>query len=370
MKHVIQNTPEQAISYSAYMDLALYHPTYGYYMKEKEKIGRSGDFFTSSNVSSVFAKQFARFFIQLIEGGAVPPAICEIGAGTGRFAHDVLAEWREQSPETFSQLAYSIVETSSYHQKLQQDLLSDYKNVTQYTSIDEIGPSFEGIIFSNELFDAFPVEVIEKRNGRIYEVYITFDERERLSEEFRMLKNEQIVRYLQQHRIRLREGQRFEVPLLMGEYIKKLGNWLHKGLCITVDYGYTNEEWGHPLRHEGSLRGYCEHQLVRDPLAYPGDMDLTAHVHWDELKRVGKENSLYTIWHTKQTKFLLAAGILEQLVDHTDRNPFSEQNKKNRAIRSMIINGGISDSFDVVIQQKGMPSFRVEKYLQQSSSLT
>ena len=55
--------------------------------------------FTSSNVSSVFAKTFAKLFIRLVENGEVAPNICEIGGGTGKFAYDVLQEWKQLSPK-------------------------------------------------------------------------------------------------------------------------------------------------------------------------------------------------------------------------------------------------------------------------------
>ena len=73
---------DYSISYSTYMNLVLYTEGHGYYMKEREKIGRQG-IFTSSNVSSVFAKTFAKLFIRLVENGEVAPNICEIGGGTG-----------------------------------------------------------------------------------------------------------------------------------------------------------------------------------------------------------------------------------------------------------------------------------------------
>jgi SAM-dependent MidA family methyltransferase len=47
-------------------------------------------------------------------------------------------------------------------------------------------------------------------------------------------------------------------------------------------------------------------------------------------------------------------GILEELADHYDANPFSETSKKNRAIRSLIMPGSMSNSFDVIIQGKGI----------------
>ena len=89
---------DYSISYSTYMNLVLYTEGHGYYMKEREKIGRQG-IFTSSNVSSVFAKTFAKLFIRLVENGEVAPNICEIGGGTGKFAYDVLQEWKQVSPK-------------------------------------------------------------------------------------------------------------------------------------------------------------------------------------------------------------------------------------------------------------------------------
>lgn len=81
LKEWMEKEKDYSISYSTYMNLALYAEEHGYYMKEREKIGRQGDFFTSSNVSSVFAKTFAKFFIRLVENGEVTPHICEIAGG-------------------------------------------------------------------------------------------------------------------------------------------------------------------------------------------------------------------------------------------------------------------------------------------------
>ena len=57
-------------------------------------------------------------------------------------------------------------------------------------------------------------------------------------------------------------------------------------------------------------------------------MDLTTHIHWDELKEMFSLQGMNMVWHKKQSEFLLAAGILELLTNHQDRDPFSEiQNK-------------------------------------------
>lgn len=362
LKEWMEKEKDYSISYSTYMKLALYAEEHGYYMKEREIIGRQGDFFTSSNVSSAFAKTFAKFFVRLVENGEVAPNICEIGGGTGRFAYDVLQEWKQLSPETFINLNYSMIEMSPFHRKLQQKSLCSFSNVSYYTSHSEMGESFEGILFSNELFDAFPVEVIEKRNGILYEVRVTYTEEGKLAEVCRPL-HKRIGRYLLKYNIHLAEGQRFEVPIAMEEFIKEIAKWFQRGVCITVDYGYTKEEWMHPAHQEGSLRGYYEHKLIRNPLAHPGEMDLTTHIHWDELKEMFSLQGMNTVWHKKQSEFLLAAGILDQLTNHQDRNPFSETQKQNRAVRSMILNGGLGNAFDVVIHTKHMQQLHLDRYL-------
>lgn len=245
---------------------------------------------------------------------------------------------------------------------LQKQALDVFPFVKQVDNVDSLG-AFEGIIFSNELFDAFPVHVIEKQNDRLYEVYIALNETEQLTEVFIPLQNPQIEEYLKKHKLVLQNGQRFEVPVFMSGYIAKLGKCLKQGLLVTVDYGYTNKDWMKPAHREGSLRGYYKHTLVSDPLKHPGEMDLTTHIHWDEIVLEGRKHGFDLIWHTRQTEFLLAAGILHDLVEHADPNPFSEQNKQNRAVRSMILSGGMSSFFDVMIQQKGLDAFSIESYL-------
>lgn len=369
IKKAIQASPEHAISYRTFIQLALYDETYGYYMREQEKIGRQGDFFTSSNISSIYAQQFASFFIKLVEGGWVPPIVCEIGGGTGRFAFDVLTEWKKESPDTFSSLQYIIIETSPYHRKLQLQKLHPFSNVKQLTSIEQIS-SFSGIVFSNELFDAFPVEVIENTEHGLVEVLVTLNEQDELVEKQVPLQNKAILQYLHSHNLHLKDGQRFEIPLQMSEFVHQLANCIEQGICISVDYGYTNEEWMHPLHREGSLRGYYKHQLIRNPLLHPGEMDITSHIHWDELEKAGEEVGLKTVLRVKQTRFLLSTGIMQKLINHNDNNPFSEKNKQNRAIRSLILQGSMSDYFHVSIQQKGVSSFSLGDLLDTSMLMT
>ncbi|WP_423407389.1 class I SAM-dependent methyltransferase [Heyndrickxia sp. MSNUG] len=348
---VIASSPHKMISYAKYMELALYHPSKGYYIKNRQKIGKGGDFYTTSNVSDIFGKLIGKWFATNIGSLDLPPFICEIGAGNGRFARAFISGWNECSDAA---LTYYIVEESPYHRELQSEALGrlDNVHVVHAPTYADSGMN-EGLVFSNELFDAFPVHVIEKRQDVIQEVFITC-ENEQLIEKFVPVENEEIIAFLQEQNIELIEGQRIEIPLAMEGFIKSIAETLSKGIIITVDYGYTKEQWMEPSRKKGSLRGYYQHQMYHDVLQMPGEMDITSHVHFDALISQGEKYGLSFLQKKRQDEFLLSIGILQELENHYDPNPFSETSKKNRAIRSLIMPGSISQSFDVIIQGKGM----------------
>ena len=346
----IKKKPEQMLSYSDYMQLVLYVKERGYYMKAAEKVGRDGDFITSSNFSDIYGRLIAKWYLKMLEEHPdLEPEVCEIGAGNGRFAAAFIDEWKER---TDTPLFYYIVEESPYHRSLQRQILTFDEQVQQVNSLEDLS-EFNGLIFSNELFDALPVHVIEKDSGQLYEVMVSFDD-EGLVEKQVPLTNERILSFLRDSGLVLEEKQRIEIPLVMEEMIRRISKALDKGIVLTVDYGYTNEEWMHPARRRGSLRGYYQHQQVNDCLLHPGDMDLTSHVHFDSFIRLGEENGLGFVTKMRQDQFFLEIGILEELVNHNDRDPFSPASKRNRAIKSLIMPGGISSHFHVILQQKGL----------------
>lgn len=349
IKSLIKNTSSQLITYEEFMSAALYHPTLGYYMKEVEKIGPRGDFITTSNISDLFGRIFAKWFIKKVEIEGVLPAVCEIGGGNGRFAKAFMEEWRERSSIS---LQYAIVESSPYHRQLQRDLLPDTSMLKQVERLSDL-PTFEGLIFSNELFDALPVRVIEKEHGELFEVMIGVNS-DKFIEERIPLEDGRITDYLQESGFILKENQRIEIPLAMDQMLQDISSILTRGFVVTVDYGYTNEEWMEATHRKGSLRGYSKHQMITDPLRYPGEMDLTTHIHFDRLVKKGEDFGLHFLSKQRQDEFLLSEGILDELEEHFDPNPFSRQSKKNRAIRSLIMPSGMSHYFQVLIQQKNI----------------
>src|SRR6476661_5155124 len=74
------------IGFDRYMELALYHPTLGYYRGGKNRIGARGDYITSPYLSPLFGgiagRQLAEMWSRLGEPAEFD--LVEMGAGDGR----------------------------------------------------------------------------------------------------------------------------------------------------------------------------------------------------------------------------------------------------------------------------------------------
>ncbi|WP_070120680.1 SAM-dependent methyltransferase [Bacillus marinisedimentorum] len=356
LKKLFMENRGRPVSYADFMETALYDPDLGYYSNPAVKVGKTGDFYTSPSIHQVFGAMFASVFINVIESHGIAPRIAEFGGGTGTFAGAVLNAWKEKAPETFNELEYIVIERSQYHRNMIKERMGVDK-VKVFSTLEEAKrhfPAFEGIVFSNELLDAFPVDVVKQTEEGLQEVRLICGSSGDLAETLvpaTAVYSKWIDKY---HRLPLTAGQRIEIPLHMEKWITDISAWLSRGYVFTVDYGYTAEEWQHPARKDGSLRGYKEHMLIPKPYENPGAMDITSHVHWDAFAAIGREQGLELLKRMKQRDFLLEAGILKELQENYDPNPFSEKSRQNRAIRSFLMDGDISSSFDVYIQGKGL----------------
>jgi len=350
LRKLISSKRDKKISYSEYMETALYTPDIGYYMKPGTKIGRTGDFYTSSNVNNVFGSCLGKWAAKVIRQAKLIPRILEIGGGTGKFAFDLLSSLKRTDPELFKQLTYTIVDSSPFHQSEQKEKLAEFPNVV---FLKELPQEFLGIIVSNELFDALPVHVIEKKQGVLYEVFIKEHDGS-FCETIERLSDSRIQEYILSQSIELAENQRYEIPIKMLDMISTISNTLAKGVVVTFDYGYTQTEWMESIHRKGSLRGYYRHQQIEDILQHPGQMDLTAHIHFDALQHYGERAGLRFERLQSQADFLIGAGLFSELEDHQNLNPFSDTAKRNRAIRSLVMPGGISSYFRVMLQSKGI----------------
>src|ERR1700730_2426651 len=87
---------EGPVTFRDFMEMALYHPDFGYYNSSRPRLGEDGDFYTSGYLTGLFGELLA---IQLEEMwqalGQRNFTIVEYGAGTGLLCRDILCRLKQ-----------------------------------------------------------------------------------------------------------------------------------------------------------------------------------------------------------------------------------------------------------------------------------
>lgn len=345
------------ITFAQFMEQALYHPEHGYYLTERTRIGKQGDFFTSSSVNSCFgqllAKQLEQMW-QILECGDF--TIIEQGGGDGHLCLDILDALADDFPEFYAQVEYRLIEISPAScqrqaKTLQRHLDAGRVNWCNLEDIQEV----QGCFVSNELVDAFPVHLIENHAETLQEIYVVNRE-EGFSEELRPVSTKRINDYFQQVEIKPADGNRCEVNLAACEWMQQVASALKRGFVLTVDYGYLAEELYAPWRHTGTLLCYHQHQTNEDPYQRVGCQDITSHVDFTALQKTGQQEGLEVLYFGQQYKFLLGLGFLELLIKMESRetDPIKAQALRLNLKTLILPEGGMGDSFKVLIQGKNV----------------
>ena len=345
---------EGSLSFRDFMDMALYYPELGYYTSDKSKIGGYGDFFTASELDPAFgellARQIAEIYYKLNSKNF---KIVEIGAGKGYLAHDILTALKEKYPEVYENVEYVLIEKSPYHIKVQKEVLKEFDNVKWVQDIiDFEDESIEGVILSNELFDAFPVHMIRKKNGKIYEIHIKVKDDDTV-EEIEVPASKEILDYLNELRIDIPEGMTTEVNLDAADYIQKIGKKLKKGYVITIDYGFPSKELYKPYRMKGTLICYHKHKYSENFYENVGLQDITSHVNFSALKHYGEKAGLKTLGFTDQAHFLINLGLMDIFSQLQENGDYQSYERINR-LKTLILPKGMGEKFKVLVQYKNV----------------
>jgi len=330
------------ITFREFMEMALYHPQVGYYATSGERIGRKGDYFTSSSLGPLFGRALARQFVEMLDilGGGV---LVEMGAGQGHLARDVLEELARQGKE----VRYIIVERSPAMRAVQGRNLGGFCGSVEW--VEDLGclDSLEGVFFSNELVDAFPVHMVEMTQDGLREVLVDWRAGEFL-EVLAPPTTPRLEEYFRELGVKLPPGFRTEVNLDALDWLAGVASRLSKGFVITIDYGFPSHELYQDYRRRGTLLAYYRHQVCEDIYARVGEQDLTAHVNFSALAHWGKKEGLEVLGFLPQAHFLLGLGILDFLSE-------DEGGQLERlAAKALLLPGGMGETFKVLIQAKGV----------------
>ena len=298
---------EGPLTFAEYMRMALYDPSYGYYTTGPAKMGWTGDYYTSTNVSSFFANCMGRQLYQWWQKMGHPArfTVLEQGAGRGDLAQEVHAWAKRDAPDFHTALDYHIEDI-----RLGQDV-----NAPVNAENSPGASLLPSVILSNELIDAFPVHVVEAHDQRLYEIYVDA-QGDRLCEVLDEPGTDGVAGYLDMYEIPWRtfeDGWRAEINLDALRWMLRTAGLVRSGFILTIDYGDKARALYTRYRRRGTLACYFHHQMNERPLVRPGEQDITAHVNFSALIHEGRRQGLRLNKFTTQRLWLEELGIYEEL---------------------------------------------------------
>lgn len=353
----IKAKSDRLITFAEFMELALYHPQYGYYSTKAVDIGSQGDFFTSPHLGKDFGELLAVQFAQMWEimGQPVPFTLVEMGAGQGILAVDILKYLYKHYREFFDCLQYIIVEVSLGLKQQQQQLLQGVADKVKWCNYEEIpASSITGCFFSNELVDAMPVNLFSLQDGQLGEIYVTVSPSNEFIEVVSAPSTPKIAQYFDLVGVNLAqlpENYRSEINLAALEWLSTVAQKLQQGYLLTIDYGYSAARYYNPMRSEGTLQCYYRHQYHNNPYINIGEQDMTAHVDFTALERWGDRLGLQKVGFTQQGLFLMALGLGERIatVSTDNANDLSQLLQRRETLHQLINPQGLG-GFGVLVQ--------------------
>lgn len=351
------------VPFSRYMELCLYDSEFGYYSRNAERFGKTGDFYTSSDVHAVFGRLLTRQFDEMwrVLGSPEHIDLVELGPGRGLFAQDVLSWSKKNFPDFFHALHYVLIEGSRALRLRIEATLNNYLETKKAKLVAEgnyndgaSNPDTPAIVFANEFFDAFPVEIlsskgslrIDRRDGRFIEIWAPPSPEE--------------LEFLDRYSVHPEPEERVEVPLFAQRYAERIAANVQRGFILAIDYGYTREEQLGG-RHRGTLKAIRQHSIGANPYEAPGEQDITADVNFTALAAALENRGMQTHRLVTQSQFLMGIGETTQFADaFEDCSLPQERAKVALQLKHLVTPAGMGESFQVLIASKGVALEKIE----------
>jgi len=330
--------------FSRYMELALYDPSQGYYTSGTASVGRQGDFFTSVSVGPIFGAVLAGQFLEMWEAMERPPEfrLVEQGANDGQLSCDIL---NALSRSPLAGVPLTIIEPSPLLRKKQAATLA--RHTVQWVDAPRALHEFEGVHFSNELFDALPFDLLEAQGGNWHERLIHSG-----GEDFSFKPSRAPL--LETGLPARPDGFRTELRRHQRGLIKDIAKRLRSGFFLTIDYGMSRTELLAPHRAWGTLACYAKHRRDDSPLENPGAKDITAHVDFTALAQDAAGCGFALQGYTDQHHFLVgASNALLKSLDGAAPTPSTL--KLLRSLRTLLHPGTMGTQFKAILFSKNTP---------------
>lgn len=265
---ILKNGP---LRLDQFMELALLHPTYGYYNK-RQPIGKIGTFTTAPEMTQIFGELiglcFAHRWKQFYPHQEF--ALLELGPGRGTLMADCLRA--TSGIEQFNPSCRLFLFERSTSLKAQQKCRLNHYQPTWIDRLDTL-PQMPLFVIANEFFDALPVRQFQRGKVAWKEKVIDLS-KGRLDYRFQC---EAPFEPLNCRLSDTQEGDLIEHREGTGELIEAIARGIKNngGMGLIIDYG--------EIKSQGDTFQAIGQQGFTDTLSNPGESDLTAHVDFGSM---------------------------------------------------------------------------------------
>jgi SAM-dependent MidA family methyltransferase len=345
-----------AITFAEFMEVALFWPQGGYYLGP-ERIGPSGDYYTSPMAHPAFGALLAAQLYQMWQllGYPVPFTVVELGAGNGALCRDLAAYTGHLGADFARALRYICLERRAAA-GIERDLHSDVgaPHVNRLAAAGVPLRGIRGCFLSNEFLDSFPVHRVTLCQGKLREVYVTL-RGEELAETLGEPSTPALLARLEGLGTELAEGQAAEINLGLDGWAEEVAAALEAGFVLTIDYGRPAAElYSSTRRPRGTLTTFYRHVQTDAPLRRIGRQDITAQVDFTSVASAGRRVGLEMLGYTSQREFLRNLGLGEWQRHLTSLDLPPRETQANRTgMLDLARPGGLGD-FKVLAQGKGV----------------
>jgi len=318
------------ITFCEYMEQVLYGPA-GYYSSGTAKSGKAGDYFTAPDVGSAFGQLLAEIFTGWQEKlDSEHFCLIEAGAGEGRLAKDIL----QTRP-----FRYIAVERSPVRRSFLEPIRAQFPSQFEIHADLKRLNNLTGVLFANELIDAFPVHRVQFKKGRLQELFV-----EGLGERRRFVwkppSTPELEAYFKRLGLTLPDGYETELNLGMTDWLQDAARTLKEGLIVLIDYGRPAHEYYAPERTRGTLRSFSKHKVSADFLDPAGMVDLTADVDFTSLALDAKAAGFVPLAFMEMGTFLLQGA--------------AKLKAAPKGLKYLIHPEGMGSAFHVLVLGKGI----------------
>jgi NADH dehydrogenase [ubiquinone] 1 alpha subcomplex assembly factor 7 len=306
------------ISIADFMVACLADPLHGYYTR-RDPLGSRGDFITAPEISQIFGELIGIWCLSVWQAMGSPArfVLAELGPGRGTLMADALRAARLR-PAFAAAAEVTLVEISEPLRAAQRDALQGLAEPNWIDRIDQLPPG-PLIVIANEFFDALPIRQFV-RSGKGWAERVVGLEGDRLA--FGLRPHFSPPPFIAHESPR--PGDFYEIRPSAETITEQLASRVAAdgGAVLAIDYGHAQRGYG------DTLQAVRAHEFD-EPLARPGEADLTAHVDFAALAETAAKAGVLVRPIIDQATLLERLGIAAR-AEALARD-------KDRAVQSSIV---------------------------------